>query len=181
MVDDRPTVPSRRRLLTAGASVAPVLLTLASRPVLAGQCMCASAMAGSLNGSVMHMASTCYGRTPTYWSSTHSWPTPFYANGSSATDFHSTTTGFATGVNGNFGTQTMMHVINQQGTNSAYNVGAYISAAILNARMGYTPVLTEANVRNMWNQYAATGQFSPSAGIYWNGNQIIQYINTTMA
>jgi hypothetical protein len=143
--------------------------------------MSASAMAGSLNGSTMHLASTCYGRTPTYWSSTHSWPTPFYANGASATDFHSTTTGFATGVNGNFGTQTMMHVINQQGTSNAYNVGAYISAAILNARMGYTPVLAEANVRNMWNQYAATGQFSPSAGIYWDGNQIIQYIKTTMA
>ncbi|HLX30546.1 MAG TPA: hypothetical protein VKV24_18870 [Casimicrobiaceae bacterium] len=76
-------------------------------------------------------------------------------------------------MNGNFGIQSMMHVINQQGTNNTYKVGAYISAAILNARMGYTPVLTEANVRNIWNQYAAAGQFSPSAGINWNGNPLL--------
>jgi len=36
-------------------------------------------------------------------------------------------------VNGNFGIQSMMHVINHQGTNNTYKVGAYISAAILNA------------------------------------------------
>lgn len=40
---DHPAVPARRRLLKGGASLAPIVLTLASRPVLAWHCKSPSA------------------------------------------------------------------------------------------------------------------------------------------
>jgi len=55
-----------------------------------------------------------------------------------------------------------------------------MAAALLNARSGRTPVLTEATVRNMWNDLINRGYFEPTAGVRWGATQIISYIRTTM-
>jgi hypothetical protein len=53
-------------------------------------------------------------------------------------------------------------------------------AALLNARAGRTPVLTEGAVRNMWNDIINRGFFEPTAGIRWGATEIVSYLRTTM-
>jgi hypothetical protein len=59
-------------------------------------------------------------------------------------------------------------------------LGAYIAAALLNARSGRTPVLTVADVLAIWNEYTATGGYQPSAGVQWTASQIVTYLQSTM-
>jgi hypothetical protein len=56
-------------------------------------------------------------------------------------------------------------------------------AALLNASAG--PPLTPASilgvsyVKSVWASYATKGFFEPTAGIRWNGGQIVDWIRTT--
>jgi hypothetical protein len=97
--------------------------------------------------------------------------------GHQATKYHSSITGF----NGTqFGSNTMLQVM-QSGASSGYTgVGCYIAAALLNAKQGLTPMLSETGVRDMWNEYVSKGYYEPSAGIMWYPDQIITYLQTTM-
>ena len=73
-----------------------------------------------------------------------------------------------------------MQVIWLQGNGDPYQLGAHIVAALLNARAGYTPVLTEGAVINIWNEYVAKGYFEPVAGVHWDGPTIVSYLQSTM-
>lgn len=64
---------------------------------------------------------------------------------------------------------------------SADSLGRYIVAALLNARSGRTPMLTEMQVRNMWNDLVNRGYYEPTAGIRWSASQIVAYLKTTIA
>jgi len=63
---------------------------------------------------------------------------------------------------------------------SAAGLGRYITAALLNARAGRTPVLDEAGVRAMWNSIVNRGYYEATAGVQWGPAQIVAYIRTTM-
>ena len=92
------------------------------------------------------------------------------------TRYHCATTGFGGNV---FGTRTMLEVLDiAQGGLS--EIGPYMVAALLNARSGRTPVLTEAGVRAMWNGLINQGYYEPTPGIRWTSTQIITYLETTM-
>lgn len=72
-----PGSPSRRRLLRGGLSAAPVVLTLASAPVAAGQCAFASSFVSAAAGGSRAAAGVqlCSGRSPNDWaSSLGAWP-----------------------------------------------------------------------------------------------------------
>jgi hypothetical protein len=56
----------------------------------------------------------------------------------------------------------------------------HITAALLNAKAGLTPVLTESDVRGIWNEFVAKGYFEPAAGVHWGPDQIVAYLTTTM-
>jgi hypothetical protein len=43
-----------------------------------------------------------------------------------------------------------------------------------------TPVLSEADVQNIWNEYCTKGYFEPTAGVQWGPDQIVAYLQTTM-
>lgn len=64
--------------------------------------------------------------------------------------------------------------INEGGLNVG-GLGRYIVAALLNARSGRTPVLTEAGVRAMWNDLINQGYYEPAPGIRWTSAEIITY------
>jgi hypothetical protein len=64
-------------------------------------------------------------------------------------------------------------------TNPA-GLGRYVTAALLNARAGRTPVLSEFGVRSMWNDVVNLGFYEPTAGVQWGPAQIVAYIKTTM-
>jgi hypothetical protein len=50
----------------------------------------------------------------------------------------------------------------------------------LNAGCGRTPVLDEAEVRNIWNSMINTGYYEPTAGVQWGPADVIAYLQTTM-
>ena len=70
---------------------------------------------------------------------------------------------------------------NPWGLTDPDNLGMHIVAALLNAKKGYTPVLTELDVVNMWNEWASKGYFEPTANVRWNSAQIVQYIVSTFS
>lgn len=178
-----PRIPSRRRVLKAAAT-APVLMTLVSRPVLGGQCVCPS---GYLSNAASHTGKTptsCSGLSPTAWASNTSWPTPYHAttkngrNGYDATLYHCV----VTGLNGyTFSGDTLRGVLQLSDDGGTRSLGRYTAAALLNARKGLTPVLTETTVRQMWNDCISKGYYEPTAGVHWGAAQIITYIKSTLA
>jgi len=189
-VDDHsPATPTRsderRRLLRAAVAAGPVLMTIASKPVL-GQTACLTASATSAGSTAARQASVCSGLTPSQWKSQATqWPSPYYATtqksasgGQQATLFHCPTTG----LNGRtYGDRTMLEVIDfAEGGAGASSLGRYIVAALLNARSGRTPVLTEAGVRAMWNDTINLGYYEATAGVRWGAAQCIAYLKTTM-
>ena len=57
-----------------------------------------------------------------------------------------------------YGDRTMLEVIDfNEGGHATSALGRYIVAALLNARSGRTPVLTETGVRMMWNDAVNRG------------------------
>ena len=179
----RVRIEARRRLLKAGVAAAPVLTTLVSRPVLGTQCTTCSAFT-SMTGSRVAAYSACTGRSPDTWAGTKTWPDPYHAsdkngaNGYSATLYHCTTTG----LNGTtFSPNTMLVVMQSPDDGGVVSLGRYIAAALLNARLGVTPVLSEALVRGMWNDYLARGYFEPTAGVRWGAADLVRYIRSTMS
>jgi hypothetical protein len=181
--DGQRPVPARRRMLKIGASAAPVLLTVLSRPVLGAECMTGSAV-GSTITSLTHQVSTCSGLTVSTWSAANTtWPDPYKKttkngiNGWDATLYHCLTTGLGGTT---FSGKTMLDVIRLSDDGSVRTLGRYIAAALLNSRSNRTPVLSETTVRNMWNAYIAKGYYEPTAGIQWQAPQIVAYIKTTI-
>ena len=197
--------PSRRRLAGAALGVS-AIFTLASRPVLAAdQCMSPS---GAVSGNLsQHGTPTlCSGRTPGYWK-THSgsWPSPYLPGSCNAgnscnlvqnwkggTLFHPLFSGtqFMADLDGKPGTPktslSLMQVLmlnngsNPWGLADPDNLGAHIVAALLNAKAGLTPVLSETDVIGIWNEWVSKGYFEPTANVQWNSAQIVDYLKTTM-
>lgn len=189
---------SRRGFTRSGLAVSGVLLTLASRPVL-GNSVCKTP-SGFLSGNVSTHGTpvTCSGRTPGYWGtntlSSHRWPQPYltgtcinrkqsqdYRSWKGGTMFNDTFLGFkCIGPASALAPYSMLQVILLGGGDDTYQLGAHCVAALLNARSGLTPVLTEADIRNMYNEWATKGYFEPTAGVKWDGSQIVDYLKMTM-
>lgn len=128
----------------------------------------------------------CSGLTPAEWKRLAAqWPSPYYAvsrpnlGGYQATLFHCPTTGLDGTM---FGDRTMLEVIDiAEGDEGNHGLGRYIVAALLNARAGRAPVLSEAAVRDMWNDLMNRGYYEPTAGVEWTAPEIITYLKTTMS
>lgn len=191
----------RRSFLRGGLATAPIVMTLASRPVLGQQACTSPSGMQSANLSNHNHTIPCAGANPLFWAAnTSSWPTPYVGKtqtvaggmvamttttGTSgttsavvpATLYHSTTTGF----NGSyFGGKSMAEVL-QMGSTGKTGVGRYCAAALLNARDGRTPPLTEQMVRAMWNDFNLKGYYENGANVRWYAADIIAYIKTTIS
>jgi hypothetical protein len=77
------------------------------------------------------------------------------------------------------GNPTLLEVLGFTG-NPTNDVARYVSAAVLNAAAGLTPVLSVQAVKAIWNEFATGGSFSPSSGASWTANEIIEYLLTTV-
>ena len=169
---------TRRRLLRGGLAAAPVLLTLASRPVLAQHCTTPSGYV-SANASTAGRGVACSGHTPAYWANTQhfmEWPAGFIADPANpqATRFNDQ---FSPPLQSN---PLLVDALALTGSDTN-NVAGNVSAALLNAAKGLTPVLSVSAVKDIWSEFASTGSFSPSSGAHWNSSEIIGYLSTTMA
>ena len=181
-------------MLRGSLAAAPVLMTVVSRPVL-GQttCVTASATTSAAPSGAARSASVCSGLTPQQWKAAATqWPTPYCGTSltaasyggttlaayQTATPYHCVTTGLGGTV---FGELTMLNVIDVgEGGFTVRGLGRYIVAALLNARAGRTPVLSETGVRMMWNDLISRGYYEPTAGVKWGPAEIIAYLTTTM-
>ena len=155
---------SRRRLLRGGAAAAPVVLTLASNPVMAtSSCTAASAFA-SLNASKPGGVKTCSGKPPSWWKSCSStyWPSTYPQNKMWKDCGFSTSPAFSN-------TCTLWQVVNFTETSGHKCVAAHMAAALLNAKCGYTPgdVLGEGRVKTLWNEFCPQNYVVPTAGVKW--------------
>ena len=187
---------TRRRFTTSGLVVSGVLLTLASRPSLGGV-VCKSP-SGFLSGNTSTHGSpqTCIGRTPGYWGNhPENWPSPYLpgscnkkvgactdsANWTGGTRFADMGNGFHINNNGSiYLNYSMMQVIWLGGGGDPHQLGAHIVAALLNARMGWTLMLNESQVKNIFNEYNSKGYFEPTAGVKWYPAEIVTYLKSTM-
>ena len=201
---DAVTSDSRRRFTRAGIGVS-AIFTLASRPVLAGQCFTPSA-AVSGNLSTHGTPPSCSGLSPGFWKEhPEAWKNTTIdpgtgtrttgkssnnvQNWSGGTLFHPYFSGatFMISTSRGQSSLSMMQVmqLNNGASNpSGYpkdpdNLGAHIVAALLNAISGFTPVLTQAQVVNMWNEWVTKRYFEPTAGVQWTSSQIVAYIQST--
>ena len=95
-----------------------------------------------------------------------------------ATKFHSTATGFLAGPYANYGNQTMLDLLNANGS----VLGRLVVATLLNVQYPAlipTSVLTKAKLVGMWNEFAAKGYYEPVAGVKWYEADIKAYLGTT--
>jgi hypothetical protein len=181
----RTTSSSRRRLLRGGLAAAPVLMTVASRPVMAQDCTTSSAHT-SLGGSRQIVQQSCTGRGPAYWISQNgskAWPSGYLMQTQGSSSKVATTFGSVFGSAYGYGDLSMLQVL-QAGQSSFDKAGlaAHLVAAVLNAEALYTPasVLSVAMAQDIWSDYNSRGYFEPTAGVRWDSAQIIDWLKTTM-
>jgi hypothetical protein len=168
--------PSRRRLLRGGLGAAPVLMTLASRPVGATVCTTGSAFA-SLQPSGTLQTTQCTGHSPSYWTACSS-PGTDWKPIKPQTKFSALFTPALSDSN-----VTLKKVVD---ASLGYNVVArHCVAALLNASKSppLTPpsILSAAMVKAVWTSYATHGYYEPTAGIQWTDTKIVDWITTTYA
>jgi hypothetical protein len=185
---------SRRSFAKSGLVASGVLFTLSSRPVL-GASVCTSP-SGFESGNLSFHGTPimCAGLTPGYWINHTDWPSPYIADLITAnyTDKKRTVATITPGTkfanvfncsgNGKYlASFTMMQVIGLTGQGDPYQLGAHCVAALLNAASGFTPVLTEAQVKDIFNEFDSKGYFEPTVGIQWFPDDIVTYLKTTMS
>jgi hypothetical protein len=175
----------RRRLIRGGLAAGPVLMTVASRPVMAQDCTTSSAHT-SLSGSRQVTTVSCNGGSPSYWISQSPAQTTkqtaylMEAGGQSqpATTFGSIFTSLY-----GYGDLSLLQVL--QAGHSALDksgLAAHLVAAVLNAQSGFTPpsILSIAKAQDIWADYNRLGYFEPTAGVRWDSAQTIDWLKTTM-
>jgi len=177
---------SRRRLLKGGLSVAPVVLSLSSRPVMAGGlpalCVTPSGFASINVSNHTHTSGTCSGRTPGYWKNAPttnsptqpSWP---YPPSSLFKTYFSPSLAY--------GDLTLLQALQCGGNaNGEVALVRHITAALLNAAAGLTPanVMDVTRVKAIWQEFAMRapgGYYEPIAGTKWYADDIVTYLVST--
>jgi len=188
--DAESLLTGRRRLLRGGLSAAPVILTVASRPVMAagaaGRCTTASAFA-SINASRPSTTTVCGGHGPDYWKDPTCyphWPPSCVPIGQNATTFDS-----YFGSSGGYPGRTLLQVLAMTGGGKDA-VARHCVAALLNASKGLTPanVLSVTTVKSVWHSFVTRGYYEPTAGVRWYANSaapaggggIVEWLASTM-
>jgi len=185
--------PSRRRFTKSGLAVSGVILTLASRPVLANFGVCKSP-SGFLSGNVSAHGNPllCYGHPPEWWGSNPgAWSgayQPGTYNNSGETSKSANEAGkwiggtpFQTAFPGaiSFEGYSMMQSLWLNAGEANQLVGAHCVAALLNAAASLTPALTETQIIDMFLEFEISGTYEPTAGFVWGEDEVITYIEST--
>lgn len=180
-------VEKRRRLLKAGMGGSAILATLKSRSTLActtGGCTTPSAY-GSINSSIQHKKYTCNGLTPGYWKQPQhysEWPNGYYPV--DQYDYRGrlvhAATKFGDCFSPNpFGNKTLRDAMAAE-LGGTTDLGMHVSAALLNAAKGLTPVLSVNEIKEMWTATCNGGYYHPTPGIDWDASKVVEYLKTTM-
>ena len=146
-------------------------MTLVICPVLAQQCATPS---GFISGNASRPGEqACTGHGPDWWlHNLSAWTLTRYNTKSNFKDV------FANN-NTHYPGKKLLDVLALAPTAPYDDVARYCIAALLNAQANLTPVRTPAAVQGMWSEYLVKGQFSPSSGVAWNHDQLMQYMYVT--
>jgi hypothetical protein len=144
----------------------------------------------SANASNVGTTAMCSGHTPAFWANPTNfgqWPAGFNPTNPQVTRFGPPQGVFSNAPNSApfNGNPTLVQALAFSG-NSTNDVARYVSAAVLNAAKGLTPVLSVQQVKDIWAEYGLTGYgsagyYSPTAGARWFALEIIAYILTTIS
>ena len=167
---------SRRSFSKSGLVASGVLLTLSSRPVL-GASVCVSP-SGFISGNTSTHGDlpVCDGRSA-----------GFYLDPSLNLDLRAQfRTMFPTASDSAYRNKALSFILTtpwptnpQNPSVPTQNLLKHLVVAILNARSGKTPFLTEATIKSIFDEWRAIGTFSPTAGVAWDASQIINYLSQT--
>jgi hypothetical protein len=184
---------SRRRFAKAGVAASGVLLTLASRPVLAtggswggggytpGTKTCKSCSAWMSANMSKHAneSVTCTGKSPKWWKncSQSEW-TKCSVKSDDLFPKH-----FSCGINASSYNFKMIDVCDNPYSSSMplADLCSRLVAALLNCRSGKTSFLTEATVKAIFNEITTKTHFSPTAGVNWDIAKCIEYLTATQS
>ena len=188
------TAKGRRRLIGAGASAAPFLLTLVSQPALGVTCFTPSRSLskntslsqagkdGQCTGAESpgnYSAQQTQGQGAYHWPATVPPSTPMHplfhmGNSEGVTKF--------TKLNAN--NQTVSKTLGEALlVNAAGQVHFHMIAAYLNKMGGNgavipNNVLTAQDILDMWQEYAMKGYYEPFAGTKWYAADIVNYLTS---
>lgn len=186
---------TKRRLLKGAAVAAPLLMTAASKPVMAGICTPSAWVSGNLSDHGQERP--CGGKSPGYWKQRpKDWP-GIYSPGNcteldnmgmpkemgctvfddSGTKFHMTSGGIFDGSY--FGGNTLMQVCHLDGTGDPYQLGAHIVAALLNAQTIPNYGMQPSQVIEIYRQLDAHGEYTTSTGQKLGAEEVVLFIQNT--
>lgn len=175
-----PQGAARRRFARAGMGASGVIMTLASAPGMATTvCRPPSGFLSGTWASNHPKATWCYGAKPVDWCANQDkWIT--YGRTSPSKQFYTVFT--CTPNTWALKSYTLLQIVSGScGTADRNEVAKYIVTALLNARAGTTPVLDEAKVFQIWNEYTRKLTYTPNAGAKaWGGAEIVNYLKSTM-
>ncbi|MDC8784907.1 hypothetical protein [Roseateles koreensis] len=171
---------ARRRLLKGGLALAPVAMTVTSRPVLAGSNAECHGPTGFQSANVSRQVGTVSDPTcgvrkrPADWSgdTTH-WPSSCKSTANFSTCFPSTS---------KYASNTLLEVLQGScgGTSDDKAVSQRIGAAYLNCLAGQT-VPSLIQIRAIWSGYCSAGGYRPTSGeAVWSAAKICKYLDYTM-
>jgi hypothetical protein len=165
------TSQGRRHFLKGSAAVAPVVITVASRPVLGAQCTPSAWVSGNLSDHG-NFRTSCGGFNPTYWASSPSlWPAP-YKPGTKFNDV------FTLG-NGYYDGKTLLQVLSLTAGEDPYGLGKNIVAALLNAASVTDYGMDVATVQEIYKQLVLNGIYQPSSGDPMIAQDVVAFIQNT--
>lgn len=166
----------RRRFVRGVGLATPVVLTMASRSALARTCFSPSAQASiTLDNSRAQGGASCSGRSPGYWwNAKKNHPDDWSASGAEGVLFSSI-------FPGGFPDKTLREVLGLNGNQDQWQLGAHLVAAWCNLQTGKVPssVLSLQTMQAMWA--GRSGSYQPVPGVFWNGEDIVKYIQTTFS
>jgi len=161
---------SRRKLTGATLGVSAAVLTLASRPVLAQECLSPSGFASG-NLSPHGTPVSCSGNSPARWVVLN----PSFINSTKFSDIFADVAGRVEWGNAKF-----KQVMQNAATDASLQpnpISAEFAAALMNIRAGGYPAgLDETALIGMWTEFASTGSYEVTAGVFWNAAQIVSYL-----
>ncbi|MBI2380600.1 MAG: hypothetical protein HYV16_07585 [Gammaproteobacteria bacterium] len=149
---------ARRSFLKGALIASPIVMSLASRPVMATTrryCTASGFMSGNVSQPVSNQG--CGGLSPGYWKTHTNWPTPYLSGVTTGTKFHDV---FNKGKY-NYNGKTMMWVLQNKPGSFAFHT----IACLLNSASNFPDyALKGAEVIAIWNAINTIGYYTTSTG-----------------
>lgn len=181
--------PSRRRFTRMGAGASAVVMTLASRSVLANMACTTASGFTSVNQSVRRTDTpiNCNGLPYTDWMATSaSWPIPLTTSfatafghppkGALETGEISTSSGLTDRNSVKLKDATLQQALFGSKTPE---VVKYLIAALLNAQSGRSTYPSVLSVQAIFKDWNSNDTYEVMAGVKWDAPKIIEYLSAT--